>query len=387
VLPSANSLSRLPYGRQSIDDSDVKAVLAALTSDFLTTGPLVDEFESKLASFSGARSAVAVNSGTSALHAAYAAIGLSAGDELITSPLTFAATSNVALMLGASVHFADVTRETACLDPASVSALITNRTRAVVPIDFAGHPADYDGMRSVIARDPSSSGISLISDAAHSLGGTYKGRNVGTLADATAISLHPVKPITTGEGGAVLTDHPALDSGARMFRSHGIDRSLVLSEPWLYEQHSLGLNYRLTDLQCALGLSQLHRIHEFLDRRRQIANQYSQSLSAIPGLELPVEADGVVSGWHLYVIRVPDRSHRRRFFDLLSVAGIAAQVHYVPVYWHPYYQELGYKKGLCPIAEDLYERSVSIPLFPAMVQTDVDRVVDSIHNAATTVWG
>jgi UDP-4-amino-4,6-dideoxy-N-acetyl-beta-L-altrosamine transaminase len=378
-------LRTLPYGRQTINDDDIAAVVAALKSDFLTTGPLVSEFESKLASFSGATSAIAVNSGTSALHAAYSAVGVGPGTEIITSPLTFAATANVALMLGASVRFADVDPQSGCIDPDEVRQLITEKTRVVVPVDFAGHPADYDSVRRVIDQN-SMGAISIVADAAHSLGATYKGRSVGTLADATAISLHPVKPITTGEGGAVLTSTPQIAFAAGLFRSHGIDRSIGLDEPWLYEQHSLGLNYRLTDLQCALGISQLRRIDSFLEKRSQIAGQYSLLLADVDGLELPLEAQDVTSGWHLYVVRVPSASHRRKFFDLLSDQGIRAQVHYVPVYWHPFYKDLGFARNMCPVAEDIYERSVSIPLFPGMDQNDIDHVVEAVCFAATSIW-
>lgn len=376
---------RIPYGRQSVDESDIEAVAEVLRGDFLTTGPAVRRFEEGLAGVTGARHAVAVNSGTSAIHAMYFAAGVGPRDEIVTSPLTFAATANAALYLGASVRFADVQEDTGTIDPASAEAVITERTRALVAIDFAGHPADYDALQDVARRHD----VVLLADAAHSLGATYRGRKVGTLALASALSFHPVKPITTAEGGAVVTSDDDLAARAARFRTHGItrERDLMLSDPgpWFYEMHDLGFNYRLTDIQAALGTNQLHRLGGFLDRRRIIASRYDEALADIEQLRLPTKAPYVESGWHLYVIRTRDSLRRRPLFDWLTAHGLGVQVHYIPVYQHPYYQCLGYRSGLCPVAERFYEGAISIPIFPGMSESDVDRVIDVIRRAAWEV--
>jgi perosamine synthetase len=374
--------SQIPYGRQWIDDEDVRAVVDVLTGDFLTTGPKVEEFEKSLCAYTGARYASAVNSGTSALHAAYFAAGLKAGDEIITSPLTFAATANAALYLGARVRFVDVDPDTGMIDPAAVKSSLSEKIKLIVPIDFAGHPADYDAISAV------ASNVKVVADAAHSLGATYKGRKVGTLCDATALSMHPVKPITTAEGGAVLTSNPEFAAKAATFRTHGITRDpcLIMNNegPWWYEQHDLGFNYRLTDLQCALGIAQMRRLQSFIDRRRSIAFRYSESLADC-GLSLPKQASDVESGWHLYVVRVPDASRRKAFFEKLRDLGLGVQVHYIPVYWHPYYQFLGYQRGLCPNAENFYARCVSLPIYPKMTDDDVDSSVERVLQAVKDV--
>lgn len=370
----------LPYGRQSVDEADIEAVVEVLRSDFLTTGPAVTRFEGALTSVSGAQHAVAVNSGTSALHAMYFAAGLGAGDEIITSPLTFAATANAALYLGASVRFVDVEPDTGNLDPALVEEAITPKTKLVVPVDFAGHPAEYDALQEVVEEH----GITLVADAAHSLGATYKGRSVGTLAAATEVSFHPVKPVTTAEGGAVLTDDPNLAARARIFQTHGItktpaDLQSTDEGAWWYEQHHLGFNYRLTDVQAALGTSQLGRLSRFIERRREIAQLYDQALTGLDGILLPGRRPYVESGWHLYVLRVEDPALRRPLFEELRSQNIGVQVHYLPVYYHPYYQDLGYPRGLAPNAEAFYNRAISLPIFPAMSDTDVTRVVEVIR--------
>ncbi len=377
---------RLPYGRQSIDDPDIAAVTDVLRSDFLTTGPQVARFEEALVAATGARHAVALNSGTSALHAMYFATGIGAGYEIVTSPLTFAATANAALYLGATARFVDVRADTGTMDPDAVQDAITDRTRAIVAIDFAGHPADYDAL-SRIAADR---GVALLADAAHSLGATYRGRAVGTLALASAFSFHPVKPITTAEGGAVLTDDPQIAARAARFRTHGItrDRELMGDDegPWYHEMIDLGFNYRLTDLQAALGSSQLTRLGGFIARRREIARRYTAELADLEGrLRLPCETPGVESGWHLYVVRVADPARRRPFFERLTELGLGVQVHYIPVYRHPYYRELGYAPGLCPVAEDFYARAVSIPIFPTMTDEDADRVIETVRRAVGEV--
>lgn len=370
----------LPYGRQWIDDEDVQAVVDALTSDYLTTGPRVEQFERALAEYAGCKHAIAVNSGTSALHVAYFAAGLSAGDEIVTSPITFAATANAALYLGATVRFVDVDPATGLMDPALLAGAISPKTKLIVPIDFAGHPADYDRINPLARLH----NLKVVADAAHSLGATYHGRTVGTLADLTEISMHPVKPITTAEGGAILTNDPVCAQRAADFRTHGITRDpdrLTRDEgPWYYEQQDLGFNYRLTDLQSALGVAQMGKIDRFLQRRAQIAARYSEALKQTP-LGLPSVASEVQSGWHLYIVRVPEASRRRAFFERLRALGLGVQVHYIPVYWHPYYQNLGYHKGLCPNAEDFYSRCVSLPLYPKMTDSEVDSSIDRVFQA------
>lgn len=377
----------LPYGRQWIDDSDLDAVAEVLRSDFLTTGPWVERFETSMKKATGTAHAAVLNSGTSALHAAYAAVGLGSGKTLLTSPLTFAATANAARYLGADVRFADVDSTTGNLDPNCVAAaLATGPVDLLVAVDFAGQPADYDALRPLA----DARGIPLISDAAHSLGASLHGRPVGTLADLTALSLHPVKPVTSAEGGAVVGQSRDLVDRVRRFRSHGIVReSAELRRPdgpWSYEMVGLGFNYRLTDLQCALGWSQMHRLQGFLARRRWIAQRYLEAFADLPQLRCPVEPPGVVSGWHLFVVRVQGEAARRRpFFEALRAEGLGVQVHYLPVYRHPYYEDLGFRQGLCPVAEDFYARAVTLPLFPKMSDADVDRVIEVVHRVAKAV--
>jgi len=366
----------LPYGRQLINDDDIAAVVEVLRSDFLTTGPMVGRFEDALCEYTGAGRTVAVNSGTAALHTAYFAAGLGSGDEIITSPMTFAATANAALYLGATVRFVDVEPETGNIDADLIEAAITDKTRLIVPVDYAGHPADYDRINNLAA----DRGIKVVADAAHSIGATYRGRRCGTLADATATSFHPVKPFTTAEGGAVLTDDAQLADRAARFRSHGIVKGKQAVEcegPWWCEMHDLGFNYRLSDVHSALGISQLRRLDGFVARRREIADLYNRALAGVDGYELPVVREGVEPGWHLYALRVTDPARRRPLVESLHKAGIGVQVHYVPVHYHPYYQRLGFQRGAYPVAEDFYDRVLSLPMFPAMTDDDVRRVTDA----------
>jgi perosamine synthetase len=383
----ANPVSHLPYGRQWIDDEDIAAVVEVLKSDFLTTGPKVEAFEQSLTSYTGAGFASAVNSGTSSLHVAYFGAGLKEGLEIITSPITFAATANAALYLGARVRFVDVDPETALIDPIAIGNASTDEPMdggLIVPIDFGGQPADYDTINDIA----SNKGLKVVSDAAHSLGATYKGRKVGTLCEATSLSFHPVKPVTTAEGGAVLTSDSLIASRAARFRTHGITRDVLEMKanegPWWYEQHDLGFNYRMTDIQCALGIAQMRRIDLFLARRREIAARYDAALSGC-GLGLPKRIPNVESGWHLYVVRVAEASRREAFFNRLRELGLGVQVHYIPVYWHPYYQELGFRRGLCPNAEDFYSRCVSLPIFPRMSDDDVDSSIERVLQAVEDV--
>jgi len=374
--------SLLPYGHQTIDSDDIEAVVRTLASDFLTTGPEVAAFEADLSTVSGASHAAVLNSCTSALHAAYAAIGVGPGDEIVTSPLTFAATGNAALYLGARPVFVDIDPSTGLIDPVLVEGAVTSRTRAIVAIDYAGQPADYDALRRIADRH----NVPIVADAAHSLGASDKGRAVGTLADVTALSFHPVKLITTGEGGAVLTDDPDVHARVTELRSHGmvLERSRLTRDdgPWYMEMQSLGFNYRITDIQCALGRSQLRKLPRFLARRRAIADSYDRGLSSISGLDLPGRRKGAESAWHLYVVRVSEPSRRRRFFEALWRSAIGVQVHYLPVYRHPYYQDLGYPEGMCPRAEDFYARAVSLPIFPGLTDSDVERVIETVNAVA-----
>lgn len=372
----------IPYGRQWIDDDDVAAVVKILRSDLLTTGPAVADFEHRLEAVTGAKRAVVVNSGTSALHAMYFAAGLGPGDEVVTTPLTFAATANAALYLGASVRFADVSADTGNLDPGAVEAAITNRTRLVVAVDYTGHPAEYDELHAVARAR-----VTLLADAAHSLGAAYRGRSVGTLAHASALSFHPVKLITTGEGGAVVTDDEELAERAARFRTHGITRDPALMErsegPWHYEQHNLGFNYRLTDVQAALGASQLRRLEAFVARRRAIAARYLEAWADLDSLMLPAVREHVEPAWHLFVVRVHDSTKRGPFFDRLRALGLGVQVHYIPVHHHPFYRGLGFARGMCPVAEDFSARAVSLPIFPLMTDGEIERVIETVRRAAS----
>jgi len=370
--------SMLPYGRHCVDEADIAAVVAALRSDWLTTGPIVDEFETAFAKAVDVPHAVAVSSGTAALHAAAFAASIGPGDEVITTPLTFAATANCVRYLGGTVVFADVRPDTLNLDPAKVEACITSRTRAIITVDYAGQPSDLDELDAVSARHA----LPLIADASHALGATYRGRPVGGLARMTTFSLHPVKHITTGEGGMITTDDPALATRLRTFRNHGITREHQRREDWRYEMAELGYNYRLSDIQSALGLSQLERLPEQIVRRREIATQYTRALAALPEIERPVVLADRESAWHLYVVRLRLdglRVGRAEVFRALRGENIGVNVHYIPVPWHPYYERLGFRRGGWPVAEDAYERILSLPIFPAMTDADVEDVVYAVE--------
>ena len=369
----------LPYGRQSIDQSDVDAVVAAVRSDWLTTGPRVDAFEADLARVAGA-SCVAVSNGTAALHTAYAAAGIGPGDEVVTSPMTFVATASTAAMLGATVVFADVEEDTANLDPAAAEALCSPRTRAITAVDYAGHPAEYDQLRKVA----DSAGATLIADAAHAIGSTYRGRPVGTLADLTTFSFFPTKNLTTGEGGAVAATDQALLERARTFRTVGLVRDRDrLRHPdeggWHQEVHEFGLNYRLPDVLCALGSSQLRRLATFRARRAALTARYDTLLADVPSLRLPARRAEVDPVRHLYPVRIQD-GRRREVYDRMRAAGIGVQVNYLPAYWHPVFADLGYRRGLCPVAESFYAEELSLPLFVDLTAAQQDRVVDTLRD-------
>lgn len=367
----------IPYGRQSIDDDDVSAVVSALKSEWLTTGPLVEVFEEMLEEVVGAP-CIAVSSGTAALHCAYAAIGFEPGDEVITPPITFIATQAAAELAGAKVVFADIQTDTANIDPRAVAAAITSRTRAIVAVDFAGHPADLDELRAIADKN----GILLVEDAAHSIGSFYKGKPVGSIADITTFSFFPTKNITTGEGGAVASRHPKLLERARKFSRQGlirdIDAHLIAGQgPWHQEVHRFGLNYRLPDVLCALGISQLKKISIFKNQKTQVFNRYQELLRDIETLHAPIERSYVSSNWHLFPIRV-DAKVRLETFNRLRNEGIGVQVNYIPAYWHPVFQNLGYKKGMFPISDAFYSQEISLPMFASLKENEVEYVAETL---------
>jgi len=373
----------IPYGRQCVDDEDIEAVARALRSDWLTTGPEVEAFEQALAEACEAKYAVVLNSGTAALHAAYFAADVGPGDEVLATPLTFAATANAALYLGATVVFADVAPDTGNLDPAEVRVKITERTKVVAAVDYAGHPAELDEIMEIAHAH----GALVVEDACHALGATYKGRPVGSIADMTVFSFHPVKHITTGEGGAVLTNDPALADRVRLFRNHGIARDRALQKqhgPWYYEMSSLGYNYRLSDIHAALGRSQLKKLPFFLSERRRIAEEYRRRLAHLDAIRLPAVREYVDPAWHLFVVRLQDGPARRRFVEALHAGGIGVQVHYIPVYRHPYYQaHPRCWRGACPNAEAFYETCINLPIFPGLSHSDIERICEVIEGAAS----
>lgn len=378
----------LPYGRQTIDASDVEAVVEALQSDYLTTGPTVARFEEAFAQFVGVRYAVAVANGTAALHTAYAALGIGPGDEVIVPAMTFAATANAACYLGAKPVFADVECDTLLLDHNVLDPLVTERTKAIVAVDYAGQPCAYPALRAFADRH----GLALVADACHALGGSLNGRRVGSLADLSTFSLHPVKPMTTGEGGVITTDDPDLAERMRVFRNHGITtdhRQREQAGTWHYDMVGLGFNYRLSDLQCALGLSQLARLPVWVERRRELAARYIGLLAGLPDVR-PLEVrPGVGHGWHLMVVRLIGAcppGFRDVVLAGLRARGIGANVHYKPVHLHAYYREhLGTHPGLVPVSEDAFARILTLPLFPAMGDDDVDRIVGALEEVLEDV--
>lgn len=364
----------IPYGRQNIDDSDIEAVVDVLRSDFLTTGPKVAEFESVVAEYCGSRHAVAVSNGTAALHCCMFALGITEGDEVIVPPITFAATSNSVLFQGGTPVFADVDSETLLIDSASVEAKVTSKTKAIVAVDYAGQPCQWDALRAIADRH----GLKLVADACHAIGAEYKGCKVGTQADMTVFSFHPVKHVATGEGGMVLANDSNLAERVRLFRGHGISsdfRSREESGAWFYEMVDLGFNYRLTDIQCALGISQMGKLDASLARRRAISEKYDKAFAGTSVSPLGKLEDRL-HAYHLYVVRVADRDS---VFNALRESGIGVNVHYVPVHLHPYYQEiLGTGKGLCPVAETAYSEIMSLPMFPSLTDEDVGVVINRL---------
>ena len=370
----------IPYGRQHIDEEDIAAVVEVLRSDWLTTGPAVERFEEAVAATVSASCGVALCNGTAALHATMFALGVGPGDEVIVPPMTFAATANAVLYQGARPVFADVHPDTLLLDAAAVESRINGRTRAIIAVDYAGQPCDYDALRAVADRY----GLKLVADACHSLGAAWRGRPCGALADATVFSFHPVKPVTTGEGGMVVTGDAHLAQRLRTFRNHGIGsdhRQRAATGAWHYQMLHLGFNYRLTDIQAALGLAQLSKLPRFTNLRRNIAARYDAALSDHSQIRPLTCRPEAKHGYHLYVVRIPQRD---RVFQRLRQSGIGANVHYVPVHFHPYYrQHLGTGEGLCPVAETAYQEILSLPIFPDLSTADQERVINALHAAVT----
>ena len=374
----------IPYGCQNISESDIEEVAKVLRSDLLTTGTKINEFEEAVASYVGARHAVAVSSGTAALHSAMFALGIEPGDEVIVPSITFAATANCVVYMGAKPVFADVEPGTLLIDPDDVERKITKKTRAIIAVDYAGHPCDYDRLKEIAGRHS----IFLVSDSCHALGAEYQGKKCGTISDLSIFSFHPVKHITTGEGGMITTDNPEYAERMRRFRNHGISADPARRKEqgtWYYEMVDLGFNYRITDFQCALGISQMAKLPRFLVRRQVIAVLYDEAFNKMPGIK-PLDVSGNVRhAYHLYVIRVLEEEcgrDRGQIFSALRDAGIGVNVHYIPVHLHPYYQErYTTKAGMCPVAEWAYEEILSLPIHPSMTKADVDRVVSALEES------
>ena len=371
----------IPYGRHSINQDDIDAVVEVLKGDWLTTGPNVTKFEAEIAKRSGTDDAVVVSNGTAALHAAYRAANIKAGDEVITTPMTFAATAAAAMAEGAKIVFADIDSDTGNISVESVASLITPRTKVIAGVDYAGHPIDIDELKK-LAHD---NGALLVEDGAHSIGSTYRGRPVGQDADLTTFSFFPTKNMTTGEGGAVVSPRADLLDRARKFRMHGLVRDKSIQRypnegDWHQEIHEVGLNYRLPDILCALGSSQLERLETFKAKRRHIFEAYQAAFADLDGVILPTKRDYVDPIWHLYPIRVP-ANERKRIFDYMRANGVIVQVNYIPVYWHPAFEDLGYKRGLAPVSEDYYRGEISLPMYADLSEADLARVIEVFREA------
>jgi len=401
----------LPYARQWISEEEIKEVEKVLRNDWITQGSGVSEFECALAEFVGVKYAVALSSGTAALHAACFVAGIKQGDEVITTPITFAATGNSILYLGGRPVFADIKEDTYNIDPQEIRGKLTSATRAIIPVDFAGQPADLEKINQIARKN----NLVLIEDAAHALGAEYKISSqsrvlssrpktylkrkkeewikVGSChhSDMTVFSFHPVKLITTGEGGAVVTNNKDYYEKLLLFRSHGITKNrkkMINKEEgsWYYEMQELGYNYRITDFQCRLGISQLKKLDKFIKRRKKIVKRYNEAFKDIEGIIIPYEKPEVKSAWHIYVIRLKLdklRGTREEIFEALRRENIGVQVHYIPIYYHPYYQKLGYEKGLCPRSEKYYKEAITLPLFPKMSDKDVEKVINAVKKITT----
>jgi perosamine synthetase len=377
----------IPYGRQWIDEEDIKAVTNVLRSDWLTTGPMVEAFEKSVAEYVGARYAVALSNGTAALHAAAFASKICRGTEVLVPPMTFVATANSVVYQSGTPVFVDVDPDTLLIDPEKLKGKITSKTRAIIAVDYAGQPCNYDALHEITRNN----NLILISDACHALGAQYRGQKVGSLADLTVFSFHPVKHITTGEGGMVVTDSIEYANAMRRFRNHGIQsdhRQRAKSRTWYYEMLDLGYNYRLTDIQCALGLSQLRKLPTWIERRREIAEMYDEAFANESCIRALRVVEDVFHVYHLYVVQLSIerlKVDRAEIFSSLRNAGIGVNVHYIPVHLHPYYKEnFGTSLGLCPVAENAYERILSLPMFPAMTNADVNRVIEEVKKVLET---
>lgn len=375
--------NKIFYGCQWIGEEDIQAMADVLRGPYITCGPKVDEAERKLAEYTGAAHAVICSNGTAALHCACLAAGLGPGDEVITTPMTFAASANCAVYCGAKPVFADIDPETYNIDPESIRARITSRTKAVVAVDFTGQVVKVKEIRAICDEF----GLVFIEDAAHSIGSRYNGTPVGSLADMTTFSFHPVKTITCGEGGAILTNNDEFHKKLVLAHTHGIthDESLMEDAPhegiWYYEQIALGFNYRMTDFQAALLVSQLGKIEAFKKRRQEIVKKYDNAFQNVPGIIVQKEIPESDTCRHLYIIRLDlDKltCTRRQFFDAMSAENVQCQIHYVPVYWFPFYRHMGYEKGLCPVAEHIYKGILSIPLYPRLTDADTDDVIHAV---------
>lgn len=377
---------KIYYGHQYIDEADIQAVVDVLRSDYLTCGPKIGELERKLCELTGAKYAVVCSNGTAALHIACLAAGVGAGDEVITTPITFAASANCALYCGARPVFADIDSETYNIDPVSVEKCVTKNSKVVVAVDFTGQSAKLDELLTICKKN----NMVLIEDGAHVIGTKYKGRWNGSVADMTTFSFHPVKTVTGGEGGAVLTNSEEYYQKLLLFRAHGITREESLLEhvsdgPWYYEQIELGYNYRMTDIQAALIISQLDKLERFSNRRKEIVARYDEAFSQLPGIVVQKEIPESDTTRHLYILRiVPEalRIDRRGFFEALAAENVCCNVHYIPTYYFPYYEKLGYRKGICPNAEKLYEEIISLPLYFAMTDEDVESVIEAVSKIA-----
>lgn len=371
----------IPYGRQEIDESDIEAVVNVLKSDWLTTGPAVEDFEKQVATYVGAKHAVAFANGTAALHGITHALGITEGDEVITTPITFVASANCVIYQGGTPVFADVCSDTLLIDPKKVEEKITPRTKAVIAVDYAGQACDYDALRAICDKH----NLQLIADGCHAIGGKYHDSMVGSVADMTAFSFHPVKHITTGEGGMVTTDDDAYAASLRSFRGHGITTDFRQREKlggWFYEMEELGYNYRITDIQCALGISQLKRLDLWIAKRNELAAKYDSEFAEISGITPLAQNDDTLNAYHLYVIKIDAAVagvSREEMFKNLREAGVGVNVHYMPVYLHPYYQKtFNYGVGLCPQAEAAYEQIISLPIYPGLSIKDQDFVITKI---------
>ena len=378
--------TKIFYGHQFIDEDDIQAVVEVLKSDYLTCGPKIGELEEKLCEVTGAKYAVVCSNGTAALHIACLAAGVMPGDEVITTPITFAASANCALYCGAKPVFADINENTYNIDPAHVEKLTTERTKAVVAVDFTGQSVELDRLLTHCREH----NLVLIEDGAHVIGTSYKGRMNGSIADMTTMSFHPVKTVTGGEGGAVLTNSKEYYEKLLLYRAHGITRDPKLMEhepdgPWYYEQIALGMNYRMTDMQAALIISQLNKLPRFMERRKAIVKAYNEAFSRLPQLFVQQEIPESDTTRHLYILRIrPEKLtiDRKQFFEALAAENICCNVHYIPTYYFPYYEKLGYKRGLCPKAEKLYAEEISLPLYYAMTDQDVEDVIRAVTRIA-----